>query len=235
MTAGRMVAVVLLLTALLLTLQLRTERTIRKALGVPSPQLEKFGYRLRRTEALRRAMEEEVQMLRGQVALMRRLVAEGEEGVRAQAAEVEWLSAAAGFTPLVGPGVVVEIRDSARPLSPDEDPNDALIHYTDLQALVSELWAAGAEGLAINGERFTPASSIQCVGTTVLVNRRRLTPPFRIEAIGDPAALRSYLLRADGTVPYLRAFAFPASVTVVGRLALPASRGPLPVGTRPLR
>jgi len=225
-----MVTVVLLLTALLFTLQLRTERTIRRSLGVPSPRLEEFGYRLRRTEALRRTMEEEVETLRGRVAAMRLMAVEGEEGVRAQAAEVERLSAAAGFTALAGPGIVLEIRDSPRPLRPEEDPNDVLVHYTDLQAVVNELWAAGAEGVAINGERFTPASSIRCVGTTILINRRRLSPPFRIEAIGDPAALRVYLLRAEGTVPYLRAFAFPVSLTTAGRLTLPASRGPLPVG-----
>lgn len=222
------VALVLLLTAFLVVTQLRTERRIQQTLGVPSTQLRELGYRLWRLEAARRALEQEVESLRTGVASARRASVEAQTGLLALNAELEVLAMQVGVTALQGPGVMVEIRDSARPLVAGEDPNDALIHYTDLQALTNELWAAGAEALAINGERFTVGSSIQCVGTTVLVNRRRIAPPFRIAAIGDPVALEAYLDRSSGQVAYLRAFGFPATVRRDDSVQVPPYRGPVP-------
>lgn len=229
-------AVVLSLTALVLTVQLRTEGTIRRTLGIPSPQLQEFGYRLRRAEAQRQTMEQEVAALRERVADMRRAAVGGQDGLRRLGEELDRLRTLGGFTALAGPGVRVELRDSDRGLGPGENPNDVLVHYTDLQAIVNELWAAGAEAVAINGERFTVGSSIQCVGTTILINRRRITPPFQIEAIGDPVALQTYLARPEGMVAYLRAFGFPASLAPARDMIIAAYRGPLPVASvRPSR
>ena len=225
------VALVILLTAFLTVTQLRNELRIRQALGIPSPQLQEFGYRLQRSEASRRTLEQEVAVLRERVAVMRWRSVEGQEDVLALNAEVERLRAQAGLTSVEGPGVVVEMRDSPRALLPGEDPNNVLVHYTDLQAVVNELWAAGAEAVAINGERFTVGSSIQCVGATILVNRRRVTPPLRIEAIGQPETLDSYLRRSDGQIAYLRAFDFPVSMSRSARLLVPPYRGPIPVAS----
>ncbi len=227
--AGKSIAVaaVLLLSGLLLTVQMRTERVIQRTLGMPSPQLQELGFRLRRAEVQRQVMEREVTALRDRIAVVRQTTVEREDSQRALVNDVDRLRALGGFTAVEGPGVAVELRDSARVLRPGEDPNDVLLHYADLQAVVNELWAAGAEAVAINGERLTTVSAIQCVGTTVLVNRRRLSPPFRIDAVGDPAALRAYLTRASGIVGYLSAFGFPASVTRAGSLRLPPYRGPL--------
>ncbi len=226
------VTAILLLTGFLAATQLRTESRIRQILGIASTQLDEFGYRLQRAEAARRSLEQEVETLRERVTAMRRRSVEGRAGVRALNAEVDRLRAVAGFTALQGPGVVIEIRDSARPLQAGEDPNDVLVHYSDLQAVVNELWAAGAEAVAVNGQRFAAGSSIQCVGTTLLVNRRRITSPFRIEGIGDPAVLDAYLHRPDGEVAYLAAFGFPVSVTRSASLLVPPYSGPLTMPAR---
>ncbi len=222
-----LLALVLMLTTALIVTQWRTERAIRRQLGIPSPQLGELGYRLRRAEAERGELEQQVGSLRDRVAALRAIAVAGEDGLRTLGQEVDRLRVLAGFTILRGPGVVLEIRDSTRTLGASEDANDVLVHYTDLQALVNEMWAAGAEAVAINGERFTTASSIKCVGTTVLVNQRRMTSPFRLEAVGDPASLEAYLLRADGAVASLRAFGFPVPVNRSERLVLPAYRGPV--------
>lgn len=226
-----LIAVVTLLVAVLLVTQFRTERSIRRTLGVTTPQLEELGYRLRRAESIRRALEQQVVTLREQVAAMGRAAGREEAGLRALSEEMERLRAFAGFTPVAGPGVVVEVRDSSRDLAPGQDPNDVLVHYTDLQTLVNELWAAGAEAMAINGERFTVTSSIQCVGTTVLVNKRRITAPFRIAAIGDAQALEAYLTRQGGVVGLLQAFGFPVVVSRSRHIALPPYRGTFPLAS----
>ena len=52
--------------------------------------------------------------------------------------------------------------------------------------MVEELWGAGAEAIAVNGERITPTSAIIDVGTSLLVNSAYLTPPYQITALGPP-------------------------------------------------
>ncbi len=175
-------------------------------------------------EAERQDLEQQVAALREKVAALARDAAKDEISLRRGAAELDRLKMMAGLTPVTGPGIVLDVRDSVRRPAPGEDPNDGLVHYTDLQALINDLFAAGAEAVAVNGERFTVASSVQCVGTTVLVNAKRLAPPFRLQAVGDEAALEAFVTRPEGAARTLQAFGFPVAVSRA-RLVLPAYRG----------
>ncbi|MGH2406178.1 MAG: DUF881 domain-containing protein, partial [bacterium] len=130
-----------------------------------------------------------------------------------------------GLTPLQGPGLIVELNDSTRAPQPGEDPNKTILHYSDIAAVVAELWAAGAEAIAINGERIVSSTGINCVGTTILCNTKRVAPPYVITAIGDPARLRGYLRRPGGGLELLMAFDFPVRVTSRQRVQVPAYRG----------
>ncbi len=216
--------VVLLLTTGLVTAQFLTERSIQRTVGVGSTRLQEFAYRLQREEAERQDLEQQVTALRERLAGRARAAAEDEVSLGRRAAELDRLRLLAGLTPVNGPGIVVDVRDSLRRPGPGEDPNDGLVHYTDLQAIINDLFAAGAEAVAVNGERFTVASSVQCVGTTVLVNAKRLAPPFHLQAIGDEAALEEFVTRPEGAVRTLQAFGFPVAVSRA-RLVLPAYRG----------
>ena len=51
---------------------------------------------------------------------------------------------------------------------------------------------AGAEGIAVNEERVVGSTSIYCVGSTVMVNDTRLSPPFIVRAIGNANQLEDY-------------------------------------------
>jgi uncharacterized protein YlxW (UPF0749 family) len=124
-----------------------------------------------------------------------------------------------------GPGLTVAITDSRRPLRPGEDPNLVLIHYSDVRAVVNMLWAAGAEAIAVNDERIISTTGLSCVGTTILCNTRRMAPPYRIVAIGDPAALVAAAQARGGILDQLRAFDFPVTVTTGTDLAVPAYSG----------
>ncbi len=50
--------------------------------------------------------------------------------------------------------------------------------------MANGLWAAGAEALAVNGQRVVPTSAILCVGNTLLINGTVHSPPFRFTALG---------------------------------------------------
>jgi uncharacterized protein YlxW (UPF0749 family) len=55
---------------------------------------------------------------------------------------------------------------------------------------------AGAEAVAINDERVVATTSIYCVGSTIMVNDTRLSPPYRVKAIGSPEALHAMAVDA---------------------------------------
>lgn len=97
-----------------------------------------------------------------------------------------------GLVAVHGPGMVLEIADSQRPVPIGESPTNYIVLVDDLRDLVTALWASGAEAVTISGgttegapaERLVATSSIYGVGASILVNTAFLSPPFRIEAIG---------------------------------------------------
>ena len=49
----------------------------------------------------------------------------------------------------------------------------------DLQVIVNGLWAAGAEAIAVNGQRLTACSAIRSAGEAILVDFRPLSAAVR--------------------------------------------------------
>ena len=148
----------------------------------------------------------EAEQLQRQQAALRDELAAAEERVRSleeqdagSQAVVQELSEelaaarlATGLQTVQGSGVVIEIADSLdqQPVGGNQ-PN--YVNVDDLRAIVTALWASGAEAVAISGgaieggppaERVVATSSIDGAGPAILVNSARLTPPYRIEAIG---------------------------------------------------
>lgn len=68
----------------------------------------------------------------------------------------------------------------------------------DLQQLVSLLWSAGAEAIAVNGHRLGPETSVRAAGETILVGVTPISPPYSLEAIGNQQRLFDALDSGDG-------------------------------------
>jgi uncharacterized protein YlxW (UPF0749 family) len=120
---------------------------------------------------------------------------------------------AAGLIPLTGTGIVLQLDDSLEPVAPDANEADYLVDGRDLRTVVEELWIAGAEALAINGERITPTSAVIDIGPSVLVNSAYLAAPYQITALG-PRDLYSRLAASPGFVDFIRARAQSYGVRV---------------------
>ncbi len=104
------------------------------------------------------------------------------------------LAVGAGTVAVTGPGVSVTVDDA-----PDSGSvPDGVIRDSDLQLLVNGLWEAGAEGVAIDGHRVTSLTSIRYAGRAITVDYRSLTPPYVVDAIGNPDTLPGRLLQSDG-------------------------------------
>jgi uncharacterized protein YlxW (UPF0749 family) len=217
--------VVLLAVGFLVTWQLRAEYAIRQRLRISSQRLEELAFLLQEQARHRERLESEIAQLRKELERYADAAARERAVLAAMRQRLVELQALSGVRAVRGPGVVVELRDSARALQPGDDPNLTLIHYTDLHAVMATLWAAGAEAMALNGERVTPTTGLSCVGTTILCNTKRMAPPYVIAAIGDPDRLLGALRAPDGPLGLLLAFEFPVTVSRVNQLELPAYRG----------
>lgn len=205
--------------------QIRTARAIQSQLRILPEQLQELAYQFHQRERARVALESQVQELRTSLTAYENAIAAEQVQLKAINLELQRLKDFAGVTPVEGPGVVVEMDDSPKPREPGENPNEWILHNYDVVDVVNELWVAGAEAIAINGERIVATTPIRSVATTMMVNTRRLNPPLRIEAIGDPARLAGYLERRGGFVGLLRAFTFPVDIRRADRLSLPPYKG----------
>ncbi|MGP1673655.1 MAG: DUF881 domain-containing protein [Candidatus Limnocylindrales bacterium] len=135
---------------------------------------------------------------------------------------------AAGLIPLTGSGLVLQLEDSQEPPAPDGNAADYLVVARDLRTIVEELWAAGAEAVAINGERITPTTAIIDIGSSVLVNAAYLAGPYQVSAIG-PDDLYPRLGASPGFVDFIRAraqgFGIRVSVAEPEAVEVPAFAG----------
>jgi uncharacterized protein YlxW (UPF0749 family) len=138
----------------------------------------------------------------------------------------------AGLTAVTGPGVVVTLNDSKKrfPDAPDVQMN-FMIHDTDINTVVNELKAGGAEAVSVNDERVVATTPIRCAGPTVFVNNTPQAPPYLIQAIGPPSTLETALKTPGGVYDQISNLD-PAMIAVrtADKLMLPAYTGP----TQPL-
>jgi uncharacterized protein YlxW (UPF0749 family) len=144
---------------------------------------------LARLEAEQRGLKEQIAALRTGLAEAQKQQAMARAALTDLEAELKQQRVLAGLTPLVGPGAVVTLSDSASAAPAGTAANDYIIHDTDVRDVLNVLWAAGAEAITVNGERLVASSSVVCVGTVIIINDTRLAPPFVITAIGEPGRL----------------------------------------------
>jgi uncharacterized protein YlxW (UPF0749 family) len=133
----------------------------------------------------------------------------------------------AGLTSVTGPGIIITLDDnhSGQKANPDDDPQQYIIHFENILNIVGELKAAGAEAIAVNGQRMITTSEIRCVGNVILVNTTRIAPPFEIHAIGSPALMMNMV--NYGELAILRSSNYPVHIQEDPALVLPAYKGDL--------
>lgn len=104
--------------------------------------------------------------------------------------DIERLRKIVGNVAVKGQGLEVSLED-ADYLPDGENPNNYIVHEAHVQLVVEELLVSGAEAIAVNGQRLSHQSFIQCVGPVILVDGQASNAPFVISAIGDPETLEA--------------------------------------------
>jgi uncharacterized protein YlxW (UPF0749 family) len=150
------------------------------------------------------ALSAEVLQLREQILALEQQGQGTNAAIRELNANLEDARLAAGLIPLRGTGVVFQLEDSLEPAGAVENELDYLVTARDLRTMVEELWLAGAEAIAINGERVVPTTSIIDIGGVILANSAYLTPPYQISAIGSED-LYEQVVSSPGFADFVRA------------------------------
>jgi uncharacterized protein YlxW (UPF0749 family) len=199
-----------------------------------APSAPRLSRRARLVDLIQRE-DDRTRRLRAQLDDLQQDLDDLEAGDSARQRELAALSAQrdalapfAGLAAVRGRGLSVVLSDSSLREAPTGDPNDLVIHEQDLQAVINALWAAGAEAIAINGERITGRSAVRCVGNTLLLHGSVYAPPYRIWAVGPSAALEEGLDRSEDVERFRIAaedFRLGFTVRREAMLALPAFRG----------
>lgn len=112
--------------------------------------------------------------------------------------EIENLNKILGLTNISGEGIEIQLEDNIS--TNDKNNIFNLIHDNDLIDIINILRNAGAESIAVNDERITYNSKIECIGTIVKINNKKIGSPFKITAIGNTKNLKSALLLPGGIV-----------------------------------
>lgn len=217
-------ALALMALGFLFVVQVRAGRLLRAQPEVPTRNVYALATLLRQEREARSALERKVGELQKRQAEYERATVEGRTLAAAMSKELESLRVLAGLKAMRGHGVVVRLEDAK---TQPRGSQPVVVTYQDLVSVVNELWAAGAEAIAVNGQRVTAMTGFSQVGGTAVVNLQRLTGPFAIVALGDPATLEGALNIRGGLIDGLRALGLKITISRQADLTVPAYRGVL--------
>lgn len=155
-------------------------------------------------------------------------------GNHKESSEAKRLTTLSGLSPVIGPGLVITLADNPQISNQKQDSplqqmpggiSYGIIHDVDVLRVVNELFAAHAEAIAVNNQRIGPGTAIRCVGPVINVNQVACAPPYKIQAIGDPAALTGVYTLPGGVVQELKGVGCLVTMERSKSLSLPAFDG----------
>ncbi|MEU3896069.1 DUF881 domain-containing protein [Streptomyces sp. NPDC045251] len=137
-------------------------------------------------------------------------LAERDDGrTEAEDEKLAALEEKAGTQELKGEAISVTLDDAPPdataklPGYPEPQPDYLVIHQQDLQAVVNALWKGGAEGIKVMDQRLISTSAVRCVGNTLILQGRVYSPPYKIQAVGDPGKLKKALAASPAIQNYM--------------------------------
>jgi uncharacterized protein YlxW (UPF0749 family) len=217
-----MVVIACVLLGFLAALVLRSRPASPESRVPRRYQLAALIERQRRTSA---NLQGQVEELRKEIDDLRSHGAGQQQGSAALEAQLTDAGLTAGLSAMRGAGLKVTLDDSRIDRAPSGNVNDLVVHSQDVQAVVNALWQAGAEAVAINGQRLVGTSAVLCVGNTLLLNGSVHSPPYEVTALGASREV----FETDSLVRRLHSdastFGLRFSVDAEDRLRVPAYAG----------
>lgn len=208
-----------LFLGLIISFQFRTNSSVGS--GIPTERYQELTIEKKQVESDLTNLEEEVADLTAKIEEARKGRTEAADVLES---ELNKIKLYAGLTPLAGPGVEIIMENPPQTHSGAGFYN---IRDEDLLKVINDLRGAGAEAISINDQRILATSEVRQAGNHINVNLTRLSPPYRITAIGNPGTLKSSLEIKGGLVEYLAANGTIVEVRQSDDVQVPAYSGPM--------
>lgn len=206
------VTLVLFALGLFLSVQFRTQQDLLASLA--SQKDEDLVAMWKNLDEKRNKLEEEIYVLNQEY---RDLVDQADLGLinyNNLKNELDKLRLVNGLLPAQGPGVIITIS------------GDTPILAVDLIDLINELWASGAEAIAVNDQRIVYTTGISQVEDQfsyyIAVKGQRLHYPITIKAIGDADTLEKGLTFTGGIIDILNSFSIKPEIEKSDQVFIPA-------------
>ncbi|HEY8345775.1 MAG TPA: DUF881 domain-containing protein [Symbiobacteriaceae bacterium] len=203
----------MLVFGLLLTTQFRVQKQI--PLDPTRLRSDQLATELAVTQETLKAVQAERDRLAKELDELRKALAEQNATPPPDTTPLELL---AGTVETRGPGVIVTVTEAT------DKATQTRVQDEDLWTVINELYAAGAEAIAVNGQRLTSISGIRNVGQRIMIYQTLTASPFEIAAIGDPAVLESALRMRGGVIETLDRYGIKVTVARSDQIILPAFR-----------
>lgn len=143
-------------------------------------------------QSVNRNLAEELRAIQAEITAIEEEIAFQERTYFNLVEDLDRLRMVTGAVGVKGPGIEVTLTD-ANYVPDGENPNFYIVHEFHIQTVIHELLVTQAEAIAINGQRISHRSYIQCVGPVIRIDGNTSFAPFVITAIGDAAKLHDSL------------------------------------------
>jgi len=199
-------------------------RTIGVDRSVPYDRIQELTMEKKRLEEDLGRLQEKAADLMVKIEEAGKGSKEASAALEEELAEVELY---AGLVPVSGTGVEIVLENPAGPAGPAGFGGGYTIKDDDILKVINELRSAGADALAINGQRIMATSEVRMAGHHINVNLTRLSPPYIITAVGNAAALKSSLEIKGGLAEYLNDLGITVTIHTGDKVLVPAYNGTL--------
>lgn len=205
-------AVAMLVLGILISAQLQTQS--RLELDLSSQSSSDLTIMINNLSEKRRSLSTEISTAESTLYSYRNDYSDNTKLLESVTVETNRLSTLVGTSDVYGSGVTVEMTQDMYPL------------YTDILDIVNELWAAGAEAVAINDTRLNDRSYLYYnddeKGTVITLDGKPLAFPIIISAIGNSDTLESSLNMPGGIINNLNLFHVYPVITKQEKVTMPA-------------
>lgn len=210
------ITIVLVFLGVLLSAQFQTQARVLSDLSMQKS--EDLITMVRNLSDKRMQLEKELQETQTKLREIRSSSSDEQNIIDNLQSELDKLRLINGANEVKGPGLKVILYES----SP--------ILYVDIVSIVNELWAAGAEAIAVNNTRIDVTSSFFYTETEndmfITLNHQPLTYPITITAIGDSNTLEKGLTLPGGIIDNLALFKAYPYLEQSEELIIPAIKNP---------
>lgn len=218
------IGMICILLGFLVTLQVRSVRL--NHLTTDIARNEDLLSELNRERSKNEDLLAQIAILSNDISMYQDKASESNGYAKVLKEQLERAQMVSGQVGVQGPGVMLTLDDSKLKDNPTLSSDQLIVHESDILRFINELYASGAEAIAINGERLISNSAIRCVGPVIIINNTRKAPPYNISAIGDTETMYTALTMTDGLVDlYKNVYYLDVQIKKEKNIVLPSYSG----------